>query len=244
MTLFWLYSLFIKKTSIVDFAWGLGFIFLSSIALFYNENVDARKLLVYILIILWGTRLAFYIFLRNKNKPEDFRYQRAKEKWAERFWWKSFLNIFLAQGAGIILVSFSALYIFTYSNKTLGLLDVLGVIIWIIGFYFESIGDWQLFNFKQKPENKGKIMNKGLWKYTRHPNYFGEATMWWGIFTIALSLPGGIITIISAVAITFSLLKVTGVKMLENSYKDNLEYQNYIKETNSFIPWFPKKLKK
>lgn len=141
----------------------------------------------------------------------------------------------------MLLVSTSVIYINNSVPTPLGVLDYLGLTLWIIGYYFEVVGDRQLKDFLKKPENKGKIMKDGLWSFTRHPNYFGEATMWWGIFLIALSIPGGIITIISPLTITILLLFVSGVPLLEKSMADNKDFQEYMKETNKFFPWFPKK---
>ncbi len=236
MTLFWIVSIILKKTSIIDVAWGIGFIFVAFIAFFYNGNFYPRSLLVLTLVFLWGIRLAYYIFLRNKGKKEDFRYQRAKEKWGKAFWWKSYLLIFLLQGFVMLIVTFSFQFTLTYTDNSIYLLDIIGFIIWLLGFYFETKGDWELYVFKSNYQNKGRVLKSGLWSLTRHPNYFGESLMWWGVFIISLNINLGIITIISPVAITFSLLKVSGVKMLENMYKDNFEYQEYIKNTPEFFP--------
>jgi steroid 5-alpha reductase family enzyme len=123
------------------------------------------------------------------------------------------------------------------------ILLVIGVIIWMIGFYFESVGDYQLRKFKKNPENKGQVMDQGLWKYTQHPNYFGEVTMWWGIFIIALGVPWGIITIFAPILITYMIIKVSGVRMLNYRYRKDDKYANYKLRTSAFIPWFPKKKK-
>ncbi len=126
---------------------------------------------------------------------------------------------------------------------SLRVVDFIGLFIWIIGFLFQSIGDYQLKQFVSNRENKGRIIKSGLWKYTRHPNYFGEATMWWGIFVIGLnpSSNAGLYGIFSPLIITYMLLFVSGVPMLEKKYKDNEEFQKYAKVTNKFVPWFPKK---
>lgn len=236
MSLFWIVSIILKKTSIIDVAWGIGFIFVALITFFYNGTFYVRSFLVLALVILWGIRLSYYIFLRNKGKKEDFRYQRAREKWGEKFWWKSYLQIFLLQGFVMFIVTFSFQFILTYTDSSISFFDIIGLTIWLIGFYFETKGDWELYVFKSNYLNKGKILKSGLWALTRHPNYFGESLMWWGLFIVSLSINMGIVTVISPVVITFSLLKISGVKMLENMYKDNLEYQEYVKNTPAFFP--------
>ncbi|MCA1796200.1 MAG: DUF1295 domain-containing protein, partial [Geobacteraceae bacterium] len=168
------------------------------------------------------------------------RYRQWRESWGKTFVWRSFLQIFMLQGAVIYLVALPVILVMRNPGGSLGWLDLIGVLIWSLGFAYEVIGDWQLKQFKDDPENRGRIMRYGLWRTTRHPNYFGEATLWWGIFFIALGAPLGWLAIISPLLIDFLLLKVSGIPMLEERYADNPEFQEYKKHTNALFPWFPK----
>lgn len=239
--IFFIVALIIKNNSIVDIGWGMGFVLIGISTLFVNQNFSLRSILVTILVTLWGGRLAYHIIKRNWGKPEDFRYAKWRKDWGKWLIPRAFLQVFMLQGFLMLVIASSVIYINYYSESALGILDYLGLGIWLIGYYFEVVGDRQLKDFLAKPENKGKIMKEGLWQYTRHPNYFGEATMWWGIFLIALSVPGSFITIISPLTITVLLLFVSGVPLLERSMQDNPDFQIYMKETNKFFPWFPKK---
>lgn len=241
MSVMWLVSQLIGKLSIVDIAWGLGFIIVAVSTLLFNSEYLPRQLLVTLLVCLWGGRLAFYIYLRNKGREEDFRYQKMKESWGNEVAIQSYLRVFLLQGVFMLIVTFVVQIVNSYSKQpALNVLDLFGLLVWLLGFFFESIGDYQMYKFKKDKKNKGKIMKYGLWRYTRHPNYFGESVQWFGVFIIALSAPSGILGIISPVVITLMLLRVSGVPMLEAKYKDNPEYQKYIKNTSSFIPTIPK----
>ncbi|MFX1512958.1 MAG: DUF1295 domain-containing protein [Promethearchaeota archaeon] len=247
LNVFFIIALIIKDNSIMDQAWGTGFILVALIALLTGdtENIwNLRRILVTILVCIWGLRLAIYIYIRNRGKGEDWRYKRGRENWGKWFLPRSYLQVFMLQGILLMPIATSIIIINSVSSTDLTLIDGVGIIIWIIGFIFEAGGDWQLYKFKQNPNNKNKIMTQGLWQYTRHPNYFGEVSMWWGIFLLALvvEFPIGLISIISPVLITLLILKVSGITMLEDKYRDNEEYQEYSKKTNSFFPWFPKKL--
>ena len=241
MTLVFLLALRLEDNSIVDVAYGLGFVLVGwSIFVAYG-SAEARQLLLLTLVTLWGLRLAAHIGNRKlKEKGEDPRYAQWRESWGKTFVWRSFLQIFMLQGAVIYLVSLPLLLVMRNAGGPLGWLDLSGVLIWLFGFAYEAIGDWQLKQFKGNPENRGRIMRYGLWRTTRHPNYFGEASLWWGIFLIALGAPFGWLAIISPLLIDFLLLKVSGIPMLEERYADNPEFQEYKKHTNALFPWFPK----
>lgn len=203
-----------KDNSIVDIAWGLSFIIISSFAFFQSENYHLRAITLLLLVILWGLRLAIHIAIRNHGKPEDFRYQNWRKQWGKTFYLRSYLQIFLLQGFLMLIIASPVYTTFAATPKPLTILDFLGLTVFLLGFLYESIGDYQLSQFKKDPNNKGKIMNQGLWRTTRHPNYFGEVTLWWGIYLIALS-GGQYLTIISPILITFLILRVSGVTMLE-----------------------------
>ena len=240
-TSFFIIAQIIKNNSIVDIGWGIGFILITLYTFFFSEMITAKSILVTSLVLIWGFRLSYHILKRNWGKPEDFRYAKWRKEWGKWLFIRSFFQIFMLQGLLMLIIASPIIFI-NHSHQTgLQLLDYLGALIWIIGFLFESIGDYQLAQFIQKPENKGKIMKYGLWQYTRHPNYFGEATMWWGIYIISLSLPNGFWFIISPLTITILLLYVSGVPMLEKKFSDDQKFQEYARETPKFFPWFPKK---
>jgi steroid 5-alpha reductase family enzyme len=230
-----------KDNSIVDIAWGPGFILVALLTFFLDRGVEARHVLVTGLVILWGTRLALHVYLRNRGRGEDFRYAKWRKEWGKRFVPRSFFQIFMLQGIFLILIALPIILVNRSTEKGLNLLDTAGAVLWLLGFLFEAVGDFQLNRFKKNPENRGRIMTGGLWKFTRHPNYFGEAAMWWGIFLIALSVGNGWIAVISPLTITFLLLKVSGVAMLEKKYAGNSEFAAYARRTSAFFPRFPKK---
>ncbi len=230
-----------KDNSIIDTAWGLGFILVAAVALFLEAGTTSLQILVSLLVLVWGLRLAIHVFFRNKGRGEDWRYANWRKEWGKWFFVRAYLQVFLLQGFLLLVISYPIILVNFTQPGNLGLLAIIGTMLWTVGFFFESVGDYQLLRFKRHPENKGKLMTQGLWKYTRHPNYFGECVMWWGIFLIALSVPKGWTSIISPLLITFLLLRVSGVVMLEAKYKKDKEFMEYARHTNAFIPWIPKK---
>jgi steroid 5-alpha reductase family enzyme len=241
MTLVFLLALKLMDNSIVDIAYGLSFVLIGWSGSVVYGSGEARQLLLLALVTLWGLRLAGHIALRKQNEEgEDPRYRQWRESWGKTFVWRSFLQIYLLQGTVIYLVALPLLLVIDDAGGPLGWLDMLGVLIWLFGFAFEAIGDWQLLQFKRDLGNRGRIMRYGLWRLTRHPNYFGEAILWWGVLLIALGAPVGWLAIISPLLINFLLLKVSGIPMLEERYADNKEFETYKLSTNAFFPWLPK----
>ena len=240
MTALWLLSLLLKNSSIVDIFWGAGFVILAWV--YYALTPDGymtRKLLLAILTTLWGLRLSLYILYRNWRKPEDFRYQKWRRESGSRWWWKSFFQVFVLQGLLMWVISAPLLASQTRSLPDwLTALDILGAVLWMVGFFFETAGDIQLARFKANPDNKGKVMERGVWYTTRHPNYFGDSAQWWGYFLIAMAA-GGWWTIFSPLLMTTLLLRVSGVTLLEKSLETRPGYKEYIERTSGFIPWFP-----
>lgn len=238
---FWfVVSLVRKRNDGADIAWGLGFVLLTWVALFLGDTTGERQVLVTALVTLWGLRLAWHIFRRNKNREEDYRYKAWREEWGRWFIVRSYFQVYILQGVLLFLVMLPVLYIQKESYTALGLLDLLGVLIWGIGFYFEARGDAELRRFIRSDENKGKILQTGLWAYSRHPNYFGEVVMWWGVWIIALSVSGSFWTIIGPLTITVLILFVSGIPMLEKHYTGNQEFEDYKKRTSVFFPLPPK----
>jgi steroid 5-alpha reductase family enzyme len=241
MTAVFLIALLFKDNSIVDVAWGLGFILVALTSFLLRPGFETRHVVILVLVAVWGLRLALHIFLRNRGRGEDFRYAKWRRDWGRWFIPRSFLQIFMLQGVFMLIIASPVILIIHSSRKGLTVLDGLGAALWLFGFLFEAVGDFQLKSFKRDLGSRGKIMTSGLWRYTRHPNYFGEAALWWGVFLIALSVPGGVVGIISPLTISFLLLKVSGVTMLEKKYSGNEEFAAYARRTSAFFPWFLKK---
>ena len=242
MSTLWVVSVILKNVSIVDMFWGMGFVMVNTFY-FFNTETTPAKLILLILVAVWGLRLSFYLAWRNIGKPEDFRYQEFRKKYGEKnYWWISFFQTFLLQGILMGIISLPLLGVNMYAtSKSLNFLDYLGILVWAIGFIFEAVGDNQLARFKKDTKNKGKVLDTGFWHYTRHPNYFGDSAVWWGFGILCLSA-GSYWLVAGSVIMTLLIIKVSGVALLEKSMKDQKpEYIAYIQKTNSFIPWFPKK---
>ncbi len=241
MTAWYVVSLFKKRNDVADIAWGIGFVLLAWLSWFLNIDSDSRGLLLAILITVWGVRLAVHIFRRNRGKAEDYRYQIWRQEWGKWFYLRSYGQVYVLQGLLLFLIILPVLLVNNSRDGFLGYLDVLGVLVWLVGFFFESVGDKQLSDFIRNPDNKGKLMQSGLWKYTRHPNYFGEVTQWWGVWLIAIGAPIPWFGIIGPLTITYLILKVSGIPMLEKKMQENPSFVEYARRTNKFFPWFPKK---
>jgi steroid 5-alpha reductase family enzyme len=243
MTILWLISLALKNSSIVDIFWGSGFVVTAWIAfLLTPDGALLRKALICGLTTIWGLRLSFHILVRNWGKGEDFRYRAWREEEGARWWWFSFFKVFLLQGIlmWVIAVPLVAAQIAPLPAR-LTFLDLAGVVLWAIGFFFEAAGDWQLARFKADPVNRGKLMSAGVWRYSRHPNYFGDSAQWWGYYLMTAAA-GGYWTIFSPVLMTALLVRVSGVALLERTLKETKPgYREYVESTSAFVPWFPKR---
>jgi steroid 5-alpha reductase family enzyme len=243
MTLFWVVSIIVKNVSIVDLFWGLGFVLASGFYFLKTDGSDPRKIILIALVTIWGVRLSVYLAWRNIGKGEDFRYKQFRKNYGEkRYWWISFFQTFLLQGILMWLISAPLLGAQYYGqNKPLGIIDFIGVTLWVIGFCFEAGGDFQLALFKSDQTNKGKVMDKGFWRYTRHPNYFGDSAVWWGYGFLCLA-SGSWLPILGSILMTALIIRVSGVALLEKSLKEQKpQYKEYIEKTSAFLPWFPKK---
>ncbi len=237
-----------KKHDLLDILWGLSFIVPVFISLISNKNFNIVNIIITILISIWGFRLTYHIFIRNLKSKEDFRYQKYREEYkGKHFDLYFFLRMYMVQYIFSVIISFQAVYANIKGISDFTYLSFIGIIIWIIGYIFESVGDRQLKIFKSDKKNKGKLMTTGLWKYTRHPNYFGEATMWWGIYCIVISNYQNFFFIFSPLLITILVRYVSGVPLLEKKY-DNREnwdqkenWEQYKKETSIFIPMIKRK---
>jgi len=227
------------RNDIADVAWGLGFVLAAAVSLVAGGLYSSRGLLVSALVLIWGIRLALHIHSRNRGKGEDKRYRKWREEWGRWFVLRSFLQVFMLQGVLLLLVAVPIVYINAAEAVPLGWLDLVGLLVWLTGFYFEALGDWQLLRFIRDPRNKGSLMTSGLWRYTRHPNYFGEVTLWWGVWLIACNLPGGWLTVVGPMTISILILKVSGIPMLEKHYQERADFQEYKRRTSAFFPLPP-----
>ena len=241
--IFFIVGTLIKNNSIVDQAWGIGFVVIAVYSMLRLENFELTSLITTALVTLWGGRLFYHIMRRNFGKPEDFRYVNMRKQWGKYVIPRAFFQVYLLQGFLMMVIAFPVILIHESVQTELTWVTLLGILIWAIGYFFEVVGDAQLRRFKSDSKNKGKLMTTGLWSLTRHPNYFGEAVMWWGIFLIGISVKVSIISIISPVAITLLLLFVSGVPLLEKAMKDRPGFEAYAKRTNKFLPWIPKGVK-
>lgn len=241
MTTVWLISLAVRDSSIVDIVWGLGFVVVALAYFALTDGWGMRRLIILVLVTVWGLRLTLYLGWRNIGKGEDRRYQRLRKRYGKDWWWISFLQVYLLQGLAMWVISAPLLAAqFHGGPRTLTLFDFLGVFVWMVGLLFETVGDWQLASFKSNPANKGKVLDRGLWRYTRHPNYFGDATVWWGMYLVAVAAPWGFLTIFAPVLMTYLLMRVTGATLLEREMKKRPEYAAYIRRTSAFFPMPPK----
>jgi steroid 5-alpha reductase family enzyme len=238
VSILWVVSIPLKDASIADLFWGFGFVLIAVVSWFMGTR-DLRASLLTLMTASWGLRLTGYLAWRNHGKPEDARYAAMRKHHGDRFWWVSLLTVFLLQGTIMWVVSLPVQT--GQTNETpLKSAAFLGIGIWLVGFLFESVGDFQLARFKADPANSGQVMDQGLWRYTRHPNYFGNCLIWWGITATAFSIANAWI-LISPVLMTFLLLKVSGVALLDRDLQNRSdEFRDYIQRTSAFVPLPPK----
>lgn len=254
LTLGWLVSVRLHDASIVDVMWGPGFALVAAVGAWGGAGDPVRKFLMLAMVSVWSLRLAIHIFLRNYpshgSKGEDYRYRAMRERQGPRFVWLSAFTVFGLQGALLLLIAMPLAAATSVAGRSadpgsetagLGPFDFAGIALFLVGFFFEAVGDAQLARFKADPANRGKVCDVGLWRYSRHPNYFGDATLWWGFYLVACSVPGGWRTIGSPLVMTVLLLKVSGVALLERGLTSTKPgYAEYIARTSAFVPWLPR----
>ncbi len=233
----WVVSVIRRDSSIVDPCWGIGFVIVAWVTCWQASATVDRSQLLLVLVSLWGLRLSGYLTWRNHGKGEDYRYVAMRDYHGDRFWIVSLFSIFWLQAVILWFVSLPVQVVIGQATEIpLNGLDLAGVSIWFLGMVFETAGDLQLARFKANPENSGKVMDRGLWRFTRHPNYFGDFCVWWGIYLIALSAGAGW-TVASPAFMSFLLLRVSGVQLLEQTIAERRPgYREYIKRTNAFFP--------
>lgn len=238
--LLYLLALLLKDNSVADVGWGISFVLLA-VVLACTTTMAPPHWLLLVLVCVWGVRLSFHIAMRKVGAEEDFRYKQWREAWGKTVVWRSYLQVFLLQMIIMFIIALPLFLAFHAKVLPFDLMTIVGALICCVGLYFEVVADYQLRQFKKQSSNDGKLITSGLWRYSRHPNYFGEACFWWGIALIALPAPYGYWGLLGALTITLLLRFVSGVPMLEKKYADNPEFQAYAEVTPIFIPWFKRR---
>ena len=245
LTLFavlWIASLILRDASIADRFWGIAFLIIASSASAATDGAESRAHLVLALTAIWGVRLSFYLTMRSIGSAEDFRYRQMRRHWGDAFPFVSLVTVFLLQAVIAWIVSLPVqAAIASRTPAHLTIIDFAGVFVWATGFALETVADFELALFKARPANRGKLMDRGLWRYSRHPNYFGDALAWWGLWLIA-GATGAWWTAVGPVTMTFLLLKVSGVSLLEKNLRStHREYETYSRRTSAFVPMPPRR---
>jgi steroid 5-alpha reductase family enzyme len=238
----WVLSLVLRDASIVDIAWGLGFVVVGWLAFLLGDGAIERKALVAALTTVWGLRLAAHMLKLRLGKGEDFRYREMRARYGRRFPLVSLFSVYLLQGLGMWAVSLPIQAAAGLPGPTgLTALDLAGVALWTLGMVFEVGGDHQLARFRADPLNRGKVMDRGLWRYTRHPNYFGDFCVWWGIFLIALAAEGAWWAVAGPITMTLIFTKLFGVPLMERHLASTKPgYEEYVRRTSAFFPCRPR----
>lgn len=241
----WILSLIIKDVSFIDSWWALGLVVIAGVSFMNTSPNSPHAGIIFVLCTIWGLRLGLYLLWRWWSEGADRRYKAIIGKAQAKGWsfaMASLLLVFALQAPLQFIVSLPVQLGQTTADVTPGPLAYVGMFLAIFGITFESIGDGQLVRFRRNPENKGKVMRTGLWRYTRHPNYFGDACVWWGLFFVAVDAgPIGWFALPGPLLITFLLTRVSGVPTTEGHLKRSRpDYEDYVRRTSSFIPWPPK----
>lgn len=234
-------SLLRRDNSIVDVTYGLAAALATAVTFALSPTRHPREALLLALVGLWGARLATHLLVRKWGQGEDFRYRAWREAWGRWFVVRSVLQIYVLQGVVILVMLTPVLLTRRAPGGPLDLRDWLAVAVWAVGFFFEAVGDAQLLVFKREPGNRGRFMDRGLWRYTRHPNYLGEVTLWWGVFLLGLGAGRGAVGVVSPITITALLLLVSGIPMLERRWAGQKEFEAYRRRTSAFFPLPPRK---
>ena len=241
MIITWVVSLVLRDASVVDPVWPLAFIAVAITALIAGGGDEGRRILIACVVAIWGARLSIHLLVRNAGKEEDFRYAAMRAKRGHRFWLTSLVTVFLLQGLLVWVVSLPV-QLSAIPDRPLGWLAIIGAIVWVLGVVFEAIGDAQLTRFKANPASRGQVLDTGLWRYTRHPNYFGDFLVWWGIFLIAAESGAGAWGVAGPLLMTLLLVKVSGAGLLEKDIAVRRPgYADYVRRTSGFIPLPPKR---
>jgi steroid 5-alpha reductase family enzyme len=240
----WLVSLALRNASIVDITWGLGFVVVAWVSALRADAASGAASVLVAMVTVWGLRLGVFLFWRNHGNGEDYRYVAMRRRWGKRFWLISLGTVFVLQGALMWIVSLpvQVAHVGDARDGALaGVALVIGLALYAIGLLFEVVGDAQLARFKADPTNEGKVMRSGLWRYTRHPNYFGDACVWWGVGIVAQAVTGTWWALLGPLVMNILLLRVSGVALLERSLrKRKPDYAEYVRTTSAFVPRPPR----
>ena len=240
--LLWFVSLLRRDASIVDIFWGLGFVLVGWLSLWTSDRFESRGVLLVGMVSIWGLRLAGYLAWRNLRKPEDYRYAAMRQRHGKRFAIVSLFIVFGLQGLLMWIIALP-IQVGVSEAEDWHVAVPIGVILWAGGLFFESVGDFQLARFKSDPANRGQVMNRGLWRYTRHPNYFGDFLVWWGFYLVAVEPTSWWWTIIGPLLMSFLLIRVSGVRLLESSLRSRVAgYEEYLRHTSAFFPMPPRRI--
>lgn len=236
----WGISLLRRDASIVDIFWGCGFVLVAWLSLWKVGPSSTRTWILATLVSVWGLRLSGYLAWRNWSKPEDYRYKAMRETHGKRFPLVSLVTVFGLQGLLMWIIAFP-IQVGMVRAHGWSILATIGSMTFLVGLFFESVGDYQLARFKANPANRGRVMNQGLWRYTRHPNYFGDFLVWWGLYCVAADSSSWWWTIVGPLLMSFLLVRVSGVRLLENSLRTRVDgYEEYVRNTSAFLPLRPK----
>jgi steroid 5-alpha reductase family enzyme len=236
----WIASVVKRDASIVDSFWGLGFGLVAWVAFALGPRTTP-VLVTTVLVTLWGVRLSTYITVRNHGKGEDFRYRDMRARVGPRFVWVSFFTVFLLQGALLWVVALPVQTLAWTTDASFGPVQGLGALVFAVGLTFEAVGDAQLARWKKDPACRGKVMDRGLWRYSRHPNYFGDFCVWWGIYLLAIGTGAPVWSGVGPAVMSLLLLRVSGVTLLEQSLRARPGYEDYVARTSAFFPWPPRR---
>ncbi len=237
MHIMFVLALVLKDNSIIDIFWGLGFVTVALFLLYPFDSLNFTKTLFSLLLFAWALRLAIHIGVRNLGKGEDFRYANWRKTW-KNFILRSYFQVFMLQGSMMLIISLPLIAVLGSDFSGNITFTLIGTLVFATGFITETVSDYQLQQFRKNTSNKGHLIKTGLWKYSRHPNYFGEALLWWGFWIISIPDSYWFITILSPVTITILLRYVSGVPMMEEKYRDHPEWEEYKTKTPVFVPWF------
>lgn len=237
MTAWYIVAIILRRNDVADIAWWLGFLLVVTESFFYS-GISLVGIVVTVLVAVWSVRISTHIYVRNQNKSEDYRYKQWRDAWWKWFYIRTFFQIFILQGILLIFISFPAVIAISFSENISLLYLIFPVIVWVSGFFIEIVSDYQLSVFKKNPLNKGKLMRTWLWRYSRHPNYFGEVLLWWGIWLFSYFTPYFWIALIGPLTITFLIVFVSGIPLLEKKMQKHPDFPDYKKHTSVFFPWF------
>lgn len=233
-----------RRYDLVDVGWGGAFIAVAVVSFLLQPGTkfmwDAQSITT-LLVIIWGLRLSLHMLQRIRSSlAEDKRYRELRHDWGGSVAINAYFRLFAAQAVMAAVIALPVIYINIGPDSVDIRFLLVGLVVWIIGFFFESVGDAQLKKFLGNPRNKGKLLTKGLWKYSRHPNYFGEAAQWWGVFIVSLGVPFGWIGVVGPVLITYLIIRVSGVPLTEKYFEGRPGWSEYKHRTSAFIPTQPK----